>query len=144
LFIDGTKIEAHANRYTFVWRGTINYHLARLLDTIDSLYKKYNTFLYENGYDIKYELGNAQIFIIEGMDKVREVIEKNRSRKLTKHKKLSNNTLIEIDSCSPLEIQTEGHFCDIKENKDFRRFNFRSSEKVFTEIPAVCHRQESQ
>ncbi len=23
LFIDGTKIEANANRYTFVWRGTI-------------------------------------------------------------------------------------------------------------------------
>ena len=28
LFIDGTKIEANANRYTFVWRGTLNYHLA--------------------------------------------------------------------------------------------------------------------
>ena len=27
LFIDGTKIEANANRYTFVWRGSINkYH----------------------------------------------------------------------------------------------------------------------
>ena len=104
LFIDGTKIEANANRYTFVWRGTINYHLAGLLDTIDVLYKKYNTFLTENGYDTKYKLGNARMFIIEGMDKVREVIEKNRSRKLTKHKKLSNNTLIEIDSCSPLEL----------------------------------------
>ena len=44
------------------------------------------------------------MFIIEGMDKVREVIEKNRSRKLTKHKKLPNNTLIEIASCSPLEL----------------------------------------
>ena len=104
LFIDGTKIEANANRYTFVWRGTINYHLAGLLDTIDALYKKYNTFLAENGYDTKYELGDARMFIIEGMDKVREVIEKNRSRKLTKQKKLSNNTLIEIDSCSPLEL----------------------------------------
>lgn len=41
---------------------------------------------------------------LKGLDKVREIIEKNRSRKLTKHKKLSNNTLIEIDSCSPLEI----------------------------------------
>ena len=104
LFIDGTKIEANANRYTFVWRGTINYHLAGLLDTMDALYREYNSFLSENGYDTKYELGNARMFIIEGMDKVREVIEKNRSRKLTKHKKLSNNTLIEIDSCSPLEI----------------------------------------
>ena len=96
LFIDGTKIEVNANRYTFVWRGSINYHLAGLLDAIDALYKKYNSFLAENGYDTKYELGNAQMFIIEGMDKVREVIEKNRSRKLTKHKKLSNNTLIPV------------------------------------------------
>jgi len=104
LFIDGTKLEANANRYTFVWRGTINYHLAGLLDTIDALYGKYNSFLAENGYDTKYELGNARMFIIEGVDKIREVIEKNRSRKLTKHKKLSNNTVIEIDSCSPLEI----------------------------------------
>lgn len=37
LFIDGTKIEANANRYTFVWRGNINCHLAGLLDTIDGL-----------------------------------------------------------------------------------------------------------
>ena len=44
------------------------------------------------------------MFVIEGMDKVRKVIEENRKRKLTKHKKLSNNTIIEIDHCSPLEI----------------------------------------
>ena len=104
LFIDGTKIEANANRYTFVWRGTLNYHLAGLLDTIDSLYAKYNELLEENGYDAKYGFGNAQMFIIEGMDKVREVIEKNRKRKLTKHKKLPNNKIIEIDNCSPLDL----------------------------------------
>lgn len=46
----------------------------------------------------------AHMFVIEGMEKVREVIEKNRKRKLTKYKKLSNNTIIEIDNCSPLEI----------------------------------------
>ena len=44
------------------------------------------------------------MFIIEGMDKVRDVIEKNRKRKLTKHKKLSNHSVIEIDNCSPLEL----------------------------------------
>ena len=87
LFIDGTKIEANANRYTFVWRGTLNYHLVGLLDNIDALYHKYNALLEENGYDEKYGLGNALMFIIEGMDKVRAVIEKNRKRKLTKHKK---------------------------------------------------------
>lgn len=58
----------------------------------------------ENGYDQNYELGNVQMFIVEGMDKVRETIEKNRKRKLTKSKKLSNNAIIEIDNCSPLEL----------------------------------------
>lgn len=104
LFIDGTKIEANANRYTFVWRGTLNYHLVGLLDSIDSLYHKYNVLLEDNGYNEKYGFGNAMMFIIEGMDKVRAVIEKNRKRKLTKHKKLPNNTIIEIDNCSPLDI----------------------------------------
>lgn len=104
LFIDGTKIEANANRYTFVWRGTLNYHLVGLLDTIDTLYQRYNALLSKNGYGVKYGLGNAQMFIIDGMDKVREVIEKNRKRKLTKHKKLSNNIMIEIDNCSPLDM----------------------------------------
>ena len=90
LFIDGTKIEANANRYIFVWRGSINYHLAGLLDSIDQLFEKYNAFLQENDYGAKYGLGNAQMFVSEGMDKVREVIEKNRKRKLVKHKKFSN------------------------------------------------------
>ena len=104
LFIDGTKIEANANRYTFVWRGTVNYHLAGLLDSIELNFARYNIFLQENGYRQKYDIGNAQMFVIEGMDKVRSVIEKNRKRKLSKHKKLANNTVIEVDNCSPLEI----------------------------------------
>ena len=104
LFIDGTKIEANANRYTFVWRGTLNYHLAGLLDTVDLLYQKYNVLIDENEYGIRYDIPHAHMFVIEGMEKVRDVIEKNRKRKLTKHKKLSNNTIIEIDNCSPLEI----------------------------------------
>ena len=118
LFIDGTKMEANANRYTFVWRGSINYHLAGLLDSIDALYTRYNTLLLENGYDQSYELGTAQMFIIEGMDKVQEVIKKNRDRKLTKHKKLSNNTVIEIDSCSPIELlKLQENLCRIAEGE---------------------------
>ena len=104
LYIDGTKIEAIANRYTFVWRGSINYHLAGLLDTIDALYAKYNALVYGNGYGPKYDIGEARMFVTEGMEKVRKVIEENRRRKLTRHKRISNNTIIEIDNCSPLEI----------------------------------------
>ena len=31
-------------------------------------------------------------------------------------------------------IQTEGHFGDIKENDNFRRFNCRTAEKVYKEF----------
>lgn len=44
------------------------------------------------------------MFIVEGIERVRKVMEENRKRKLTKHKKLSNHTVIEIDNCSPLEL----------------------------------------
>ena len=84
--------------------GQLYYHLTNLLDTIDALYAKYNAFLLENGYSPKYDLGNAHMFVIEGMDKIRKIIEENRKRKLTKHKKISYNTIIEINSCSPLEL----------------------------------------
>lgn len=104
LFIDGTKIEANANRYTFVWRGSLNYHLVGLLDAIENGYKDYNNLITENEYDVKYTLCTMNMFIIEGMEKVREVIQKNRSRKMNHKKKLSNNAVIEIDNMSPLEM----------------------------------------
>lgn len=49
-------------------------------------------------------LEDVRMFVIEGIEKVRCVIEKNRKRKLTKHKQLFNNTVLEIDNCSPFEI----------------------------------------
>ena len=79
LYIDRTKIEADANRYTFVWRGTINFHPTDLLDTIGTLYTRYNALLPKNGYGHKYGFGNTQAFIIEEMNKVRKVIRKNRN-----------------------------------------------------------------
>lgn len=104
LFIDGTKIEANANRYTFVWRGSLNYHLVGLLDAIENGYNDYNTLITENAYDVKYTLSTMNMFVVEGMEKVREVIKKNRSRKVNHKKKLSNNAVIEIDNMSPLEM----------------------------------------
>ena len=56
-YIDGTKIETNANRYTFIWRGTINYHLAGLLDTIDAIYAKYNHFCTRMGMEQNTALG---------------------------------------------------------------------------------------
>lgn len=35
-FVDGTKIEANANKYSFVWKGTKNYHAKNLKNKINS------------------------------------------------------------------------------------------------------------
>ena len=104
LYIDGTKIEANANRYTFVWRGSVNYHLAGLMTTISDLYVQYNTLIETNGYDRKYKLATEDMFVIEGVNKVNEIIEKNRANKKNNKKKISNNVIIEIDNISPLKM----------------------------------------
>ena len=36
-YIDGTKVESKANRYTFVWRKTVERNRARLLEKIEAL-----------------------------------------------------------------------------------------------------------
>lgn len=104
LFIDGTKIEANANRYTFVWRGTVNYHLAGLLDTIDKLYLRYNQFLQAQNYHKVYDLPLEAMFVVEGINKVKDIIAKNRKRKSLHLEKISNNSIIEIGNISPLKL----------------------------------------
>ncbi|RJE48049.1 transposase [Dehalobacter sp. MCB1] len=42
LFIDGTKIEANANRYTFVWKKVVNKNEAKMFTKIQALLEKIN------------------------------------------------------------------------------------------------------
>jgi transposase len=39
-FLDGTKIEANANRYTFVWKKAVNKHHAKLQEKVKDLFEK--------------------------------------------------------------------------------------------------------
>lgn len=48
VFIDGTKIEANANKYTFVWKKAVTKNLAKLLDNIAAFVA-----VCEEQYDIK-------------------------------------------------------------------------------------------
>lgn len=43
LFVDGTKIEANANKYSFVWKKSTNKYEARLLDRLEKLHKQHGT-----------------------------------------------------------------------------------------------------
>ncbi|WP_066495593.1 hypothetical protein [Abyssisolibacter fermentans] len=44
------------------------------------------------------------MFGIKGISKVKKIIEGNRQRKIAKRKKLSNNSIIEIDNISPIRL----------------------------------------
>ena len=148
LFIDGTKIEANANRYTFVWRGTINYHLAGLLDSIELTFTRYNTFLQENGYIQTFEVyGCADCSGCEHKARclykynAEKDAEKNKVMKINEQwEELREKSHANIQSERGIlkrqtrSIQTEGHFGDIKENENFRRFNYRSADKVYKEF----------
>lgn len=39
-FVDGTKIEANANRYSFVWKGTVEKNRAKLLPNLESFLRE--------------------------------------------------------------------------------------------------------
>ena len=118
LFLDGTKIEANAGRYTFVWRGSINYRLVNLLDQIDELFTNFNEFIKLSKFDKKFNLSKKEMFLIEGQEKVREIIAENRVRKRSNKKKISNNTILEIDCISPIDmLRTASVLKDIAENE---------------------------
>ena len=50
LYIDGTKIEADANKYTFKWRKSIEKHRDKLYLKISKEIKQYNEVIQEYGY----------------------------------------------------------------------------------------------
>ena len=53
IFVDGTKIESCANKYTFVWKKAVTKNLARLLENIAVLVQSC-----EEEYGIKIIYGN--------------------------------------------------------------------------------------
>ena len=49
LYIDGTKIEANANKYTFIWRGSIEKYRDKLYNKITKKIEKLNTYYQATG-----------------------------------------------------------------------------------------------
>jgi len=68
-YTDGTKIEANANRYTFVWRGTINYHRTKLEEKLKKILKEIDAQIKEDSNQ-----ENEEIFDNKKISK--DVIEK--------------------------------------------------------------------
>jgi hypothetical protein len=60
IFTDGTKIEANANRYTFVWRGTVNYHKQNLEAKLQTVLKEIQSQIKIDNKDDNTELFDNQ------------------------------------------------------------------------------------
>jgi len=69
IYIDGTKIEAYANKYSFVWRGSIEKYSLRLDEKIEILISDFNSDFntnYESFLEICSYLSNLNIKFVKG------------------------------------------------------------------------------
>ena len=71
VFIDGTKIEAYANKYTFVWKGAVTKNLAKLLAKIPE-------FLQECEEQLGQKLLYSEEITIHTMKRIQKEMEKVR------------------------------------------------------------------
>ncbi|MEK4250419.1 IS1182 family transposase [Paenibacillus sp. FSL W7-1287] len=75
IFIDGTKIEANANKFTFVWKKAIEKHHRRLIEQSNQLYNELlnNKIIPEIASEQDGQLSNEQLHEIA--EKLEEVVE---------------------------------------------------------------------
>jgi transposase len=64
LFVDGTKIEANANKYTFVWRKSTNKFQARLRDKVSAFLQKIN-----KEYEYSFDEETPLVEVLEALNK---------------------------------------------------------------------------
>ena len=64
LFVDGTKIEANANKYTFVWRKSTNKFQARLKDKVSAFLQKIN-----KDYGYSFDDETPLVKVLEALNK---------------------------------------------------------------------------
>jgi transposase len=88
-YTDGTKIEANANKYTFVWRGTINYHKANLETKLKKILEEIDAQIKEDSKSENTELFNNEQIDRELLSKKIEEINRRtkESNKLTSKQK---------------------------------------------------------
>lgn len=72
IYIDGTKIEAYANRYSFVWKKSVKNYWNKLNDKIQALVLDFNQEFNSNlssFFEIYHYLENLNINFVHGRGK---------------------------------------------------------------------------
>lgn len=86
-YIDGTKIESKANKYTFVWRKTVERNRTRLMDKIRILLEQVDeTIAQENSIkDTSVEFTSCRLSDI--VDELKEALERQPATRIRKKRK---------------------------------------------------------
>ena len=87
-YIDGTKIESKANKYTFVWRKTVERNRTRLMDKIRILLEQVDeTIAQENSIkDTSVEFTSCKLSDI--VDELKEALDASLQQRIRKKRKL--------------------------------------------------------
>ena len=104
-YVDGTKIESKANKYTFVWRKTVERNRARLIDKVKSLLAQIDDCIAQDNARQDETLELTPSLLAEISDKVNASLsdpqldkeEKKKRRKIAKELKERSGKLGEYD-----------------------------------------------
>jgi len=129
IFIDGTKIEANANKFTFVWKKSVEKHHNNLVEKSNQLYNQ----LLEEKIIPEMELENEEELSVEELTQVAEKLEEvvedyskkvETSEDVNDRKKLRSERKIPKQMVKQLNewIARKGKY-----NKDFAIFGTRNS-----------------
>ncbi|WP_197416943.1 transposase, partial [Streptobacillus felis] len=84
VFIDGTKIEAFSNKYTFVWKGTVMYYKKNNQLKVEKILLDYLT-LKGKDLDLSQIVPNEEVeMLVKEYTKIKELSELNEKQKILK------------------------------------------------------------
>ena len=139
IFIDGTKIESAANKYTFVWKRAITKNQARLYTKLTSFVAECEELygirtVYHDQISIhtlkrlKKQLCRVKvqegIVFVHGIGRRKTQLQKSLERITSEY-----GTMLRMNR----SIQAEGSFADVKEDMNFRRYLYRGKANALVE-----------
>ena len=151
IYVDGTKIEANANKYSFVWGKSVSRNKKRMLEKVDELWAYAQSIAKEEMCGIQKldydKVSPAQIeeqikivqkvlkdkIVPNDIKKKLSVANREYPTRLAKYQQQARDNLNSAEGIvkrKQRSVDVEPVFGNIKHNKGFRRFMLRGKEKV--------------
>ncbi|WP_181884355.1 IS1182 family transposase [Neobacillus piezotolerans] len=80
-FLDGTKIEANANKLTYVWKKAINKNETKLLAKIEEMYQQIQSVANQENEDLHAEESKKELTVEQKLQMIESVLEEEVERK---------------------------------------------------------------